>query len=172
MTGGWEKFRSKDIIFLNVLIMTLSVAKVDDRWLSMGNWRNYSVRERKLLKRKTVPVALRPPPQFSHGLALDDARASAVRDQLLHHTHSTLKPVLTLPRLRQVPVTVWLNPDAVDTVVCAPDDGWRYHPKHVEQFSDINKLSKIASCWIYIFEYNKRTILSVYNHHIHLLLIG
>jgi len=19
--------------------------------------------------------------------------------------------------------------------VCAPDDGWRYHPKHVEQFS-------------------------------------
>ena len=31
-------------------------------------------------------------------------------------------------------------PDAVDTVVCAPDDGWRYHPKHVEQFPDINKL--------------------------------
>jgi hypothetical protein len=27
-------------------------------------------------------------------------------------------------------------PDAVDTVVCAPDDGWRYHPKHVEQFPD------------------------------------
>ena len=25
---------------------------------------------------------------------------------------------------------------AVDTVVCAPDDGWRYHPKHVEQFPD------------------------------------
>ena len=27
-------------------------------------------------------------------------------------------------------------PDAVDTVVCAPDDGWRYHQKHVEQFPD------------------------------------
>ena len=27
-------------------------------------------------------------------------------------------------------------PDAVDTVVCAPDDGWWYHPKHVEQFPD------------------------------------
>ena len=26
-------------------------------------------------------------------------------------------------------------PDTVKTVVCAPDDGWRYHPKHVEQFS-------------------------------------
>jgi len=24
---------------------------------------------------------------------------------------------------------------AVDTVVCALDDGWGYHPKHVEQFS-------------------------------------
>ena len=22
------------------------------------------------------------------------------------------------------------------TVVCAPDDGWCYHPKHVEQFTD------------------------------------
>jgi len=27
-------------------------------------------------------------------------------------------------------------PDAVDTVVCAPDDGWWYHAKHVEQFPD------------------------------------
>jgi hypothetical protein len=25
---------------------------------------------------------------------------------------------------------------AVNTVVCAPDDGWWYHPKHVEQFPD------------------------------------
>jgi hypothetical protein len=33
-------------------------------------------------------------------------------------------------------------PDAVDTMIWAPDDGWRYHPKHVEQFTDIcvNKL--------------------------------
>jgi hypothetical protein len=36
-----------------------------------------------------------------------------------------------------VAVTVWQIPDAVDTVVCAPDDGWKYHPKHVEQFPDI-----------------------------------
>jgi len=42
----------------------------------------------------------------------------------------------------QVTVTVWQIPDAVDTVACAPDDGWRYHPKHVEQFPDINKLCK------------------------------
>jgi hypothetical protein len=41
-------------------------------------------------------------------------------------------------------------PDAVDTVVCAPDDGCKYHPKHVEQFPDINKVCNVASCWIYI----------------------
>jgi hypothetical protein len=33
-------------------------------------------------------------------------------------------------------ITVLQIPDAVDTVVCAPDGGWRYHPKHVEQFPD------------------------------------
>jgi hypothetical protein len=37
-------------------------------------------------------------------------------------------------------------PDAVDTVVCAPDNGWKHQPKHVEQFPDINKLCNVASC--------------------------
>ena len=41
------------------------------------------------------------------------------------------------------------NTRSVDTVVCAPDDGWKYHPKHVEQFPDINKLCNVASCWMY-----------------------
>jgi hypothetical protein len=27
--------------------------------------------------------------------------------------------------------------------------GWKYHPKHVQQFPDINKLCDVASCWIY-----------------------
>jgi hypothetical protein len=27
-------------------------------------------------------------------------------------------------------------PDAVDAVVCAPDDGWYYHSKHLQQFPD------------------------------------
>jgi hypothetical protein len=44
---------------------------------------------------------------------------------------------------------VWQIPDAVDTVVCAPDDEWKYQPKHVEQFPDINKLCNVVSCWIY-----------------------
>jgi len=36
---------------------------------------------------------------------------------------------------------------------CAPDDGWKYHPKHVEQFTGINKLCNVASCWIFFLEY-------------------
>jgi hypothetical protein len=47
------------------------------------------------------------------------------------------------------PATIAAIQDAIDTVVQDPDDGWRYHPKHVEQFPDINKLCKVASCWIY-----------------------
>jgi hypothetical protein len=48
---------------------------------------------------------------------------------------------------------LWQIPDAVNTVVCAPDDGWTYHPKHVEQFPEINKLCNVTSCWIYIGMY-------------------
>jgi hypothetical protein len=44
---------------------------------------------------------------------------------------------------------VWQIPDAVNTVVCAPDDVWKYHPKHAQQFPDINNLCNVASFWIY-----------------------
>jgi len=37
----------------------------------------------------------------------------------------------------KVAETVWPVPDALITVICAPDDGWSYHPKHVEQFTEI-----------------------------------
>jgi hypothetical protein len=33
--------------------------------------------------------------------------------------------------------TVWPVPDAVITVICAPDDGWNNHPKHVGQLTEI-----------------------------------
>jgi len=52
-----------------------------------------------------------------------------------------------ISRSRQVTVTVSIMPD---TVIWAADDGWRYHPKHVEQFADINKLYIVASCWTII----------------------
>ena len=36
-------------------------------------------------------------------------------------------------------------PDAVDTVLWV-----KYHPKHVELLTDLNKLYSVASCWIII----------------------
>jgi hypothetical protein len=45
--------------------------------------------------------------------------------------------VPTSPRKRKIAETVCPVPDAAITVVCAPDDGWSYHPKHVEQFTEI-----------------------------------
>jgi len=41
-------------------------------------------------------------------------------------------------------------PETVGTVTRAPDDGWRYYSKHVEQFTDINKLYIVAACWTII----------------------
>ena len=49
-------------------------------------------------------------------------------------------------------------PDAVDTVVCAPDDGWRYHPKHVEQFPDkINCVTLDLFGYVLEYSYDART---------------
>jgi hypothetical protein len=48
-------------------------------------------------------------------------------------------------------------PDALNTVVCTPGDGWRYHPKRVDQFPDINKVCKVASYWIYVGIYLRST---------------
>jgi len=72
--------------------------------------------------------------------------------RVAYATHSTLTPVPTLPRQRQMAVTVWQIPDAVDTVVCAPDDGWWYHPKHVKQLPD--KINCVTLHLVgYILEY-------------------
>ena len=44
-------------------------------------------------------------------------------------------------RERQIAVTVWQIPDAVDAVICVIGDGWCYHSKQVEQFPDkINRV--------------------------------
>jgi hypothetical protein len=49
----------------------------------------------------------------------------------------------------QITVAVWQIPDAVDTLVFAPDDGWWYHQKHLEQFPDKINCVTFASCWLY-----------------------
>jgi hypothetical protein len=52
-------------------------------------------------------------------------------------------------------VTVWQIPDSVDRVVCAPDDGLWYHPKHVEQFPDkINCLTLHIVGYILEYSFN------------------
>jgi len=49
-------------------------------------------------------------------------------------------------------------PDAVDTAVFAPDDGWCYHPKHVEQFPDkINCVTLYLVGYILEYSYDART---------------
>ena len=50
----------------------------------------------------------------------------------LYLQHLVFVTPLLLPAAIQVAVMVLQIPDAVDTVVCAPDGGWWYHPKHVE----------------------------------------
>ena len=57
-----------------------------------------------------------------------------------------------------IAVTVWQIPDAVDTVVCAPDDGWWYHPEHVEQFPDKMNcvMSHLVGCTLEYY-YDART---------------
>jgi len=58
-------------------------------------------------------------------------------------------------RSRRVAVTVLLIPNAVDTVTWTPGDGWIYHPKYIERFTDINKPYRVASYWTIIGIYFK-----------------
>jgi len=49
-------------------------------------------------------------------------------------------------------------PDAADTILYAPDDGWRYHPKHVEEFLDkINCVTLLLVGNILGYSYDART---------------
>ena len=58
----------------------------------------------------------------------------------------------TWPRWREVAAQkIWPVPEAVVTVVCTPDDGCGWHPKHVEWTCRIiNKLLCVASRWTII----------------------
>jgi hypothetical protein len=60
---------------------------------------------------------------------------------------------------RQGAVTVWQIPDAVDTVVCAPDDGWWYYLKHVVQFPD-----KINCATLHLVGYILEDLATLFSH--------
>jgi hypothetical protein len=57
--------------------------------------------------------------------------------------------------------------DTADTMICAPDDEWRYHPKHEEQFTNTNKLYIVTSFWKIIDIYFTRHGPSNVKHILH-----
>jgi hypothetical protein len=81
-----------------------------------------------------------------------------VSDGITTHHQERKQRYCYLPLSRQVAVAVWQIPVAVDTVACAFDDGWRYHPKHVEQFPDkINCVTLHIVGYILEYSYDART---------------
>ena len=71
-------------------------------------------------------------------------------------THHQERKQLYLQHL--VFVTPLLLSAAIDTVVCAPHDGWWYHPKYVEQFPDkINCVTLHPVGYILEYSYDART---------------
>jgi len=54
---------------------------------------------------------------------------------------------------------IWPVPEAVVTVLCSPDDGCSWHPKHVEWTCRItNRLLCVASPWKIINIYHKASL--------------
>jgi hypothetical protein len=64
---------------------------------------------------------------------------------------TSLKIGQTWPRWREVAAQkIWTLPEAVVTVLCTPDDGCVWHPKHVEWTWQNNRLLCVASRWTII----------------------
>jgi hypothetical protein len=61
-------------------------------------------------------------------------------------------PKVAWPRWREVAAQkIWPAPEAVVTVLCTPDDGCGWHPKHVEWTCRItDRLLCVASSWTII----------------------
>jgi len=76
------------------------------------------------------------------------------------YLHPSSREQTTVPTASGIShtVTAWQITDAVDAVVCCPDDGWRYYPKYVKQFSDkINCVTLHLVGYILEYSYNART---------------
>jgi hypothetical protein len=52
---------------------------------------------------------------------------------------------------------VWQILDVVDIFASIPDDGWKYHPKHVEQFPDTINCVTLHLGYILEYSYDART---------------
>jgi len=68
-----------------------------------------------------------------------------------HPSSGVHKTVTTVSGTGHIFCAAWPVPEAVVTVSCTPDDGWGWHPKHVECICRIiNRLLFVASRWTVI----------------------
>ena len=86
-------------------------------------------------------------------LSLETALHVSGGNSTHHQEHTQLylqHLALVKPLLLPAAIVEELERSSNSSTIVAPEDGWRYHPKHVEQFPDTNKLNIVASCWIFI----------------------
>ena len=81
--------------------------------------------------------------------SLQVSGGSSAHHQELKTVYAYGTVIPSLQRQWQVAVKFDKVPDAAYTVL-APDDGQRNCLKHVEHFTEINKLCSVASCWLYL----------------------
>jgi len=107
-----------------------------------------------MMQRYTVYLYLKTALNVSGGNSTHHQECTQLYLQHLEFVTPLLLPATIEEELEQL-----FHDTDTDTVAvaCAPDDGWSYYPKHVEQFPDINKLCNVASCWIYIGIYLRCT---------------
>ena len=74
-------------------------------------------------------------------------KCSAYFGRFLRPSSGAPKP---LPRQWQVAVKVWHSTRCCIYSFWAPNDGRRNRLKHVEHFTEINKLCNVASRWLYL----------------------
>jgi hypothetical protein len=84
-------------------------------------------------------------------------RPSSGAQICIHSIGYFVKPLLlnatvvpSLPQQWQVAVKVWQSTRWCIYSFWTPDDGRRNPLKHVEHFTEINKLCNVASCWLYM----------------------
>ena len=78
-------------------------------------------------------------------------RPSSGAQKIVYTASGTLSDLYCyLPRQWQVVVKVWQSTLCCIYSFWAPDDGRRNRLKHVEHFTEINKLCNVASCWLYL----------------------
>jgi hypothetical protein len=94
---------------------------------------------------RSLKLLMSPPPQDMSHLTANNFR--------------TLTFILLMWRIgrapNSIPIYSYIKQDATLHTLfisgnCSTCFGWKYYKKHVEQFSDINILCNVASCWIYL----------------------